>query len=160
MVAYNNPDMEHQDTGTSVSMVTHHTEIIDSQLSKDTVIETEGEENFTALEENEYMLHSCIAHKVLNEDVSEYKVSMTAHSVQTTEELDSRSLSSMVEHQTLLLNTQQSEDDLTDTYIQKNKDADVVLERNYDIHSTTVTHEIITEDIPEHTLSMVTHSIQ
>merc|ERR1711962_1581784 len=160
MVAYSHPDMEHKDTGTSLSMVTHHTEIIDSQLSKDTVIGTEDEENFTVLEENECMLHSCVAHKVLTEDVSDHQVSMTAHSVQTTEELDTRSLPSMVEHQTLLLNAHQSEDDLTETYIQKNKDADVVLEQNDDIYPTTVTHEIITEDIPEHTLSMVTHSLQ
>merc|ERR1711962_1785862 len=41
MVAYNHPDMEHQDSGTSLSMVTHHTEIIVNQLSKDTVIGTE-----------------------------------------------------------------------------------------------------------------------
>jgi len=160
MVAYSHPNMEHKDTGTSLSMVTHHTEIIDSQLSKDNVIGTEDEESFTVLEENECMLHSCVAHKVLTEDVSDQNVSMTAHSVQTTEELDSISLPSMVEHQTLLLNTQQSEDDLTDTYIQKNKDADVVLEQNNNIFPSTVTHEIITEDIPEHTLSMVTHSIQ
>merc|ERR1711962_719437 len=41
MVAYNHPDMEHQDSGTSLSMVTHLTEIIDNRLSKDTVIGTE-----------------------------------------------------------------------------------------------------------------------
>merc|ERR1711962_755775 len=36
----------------------------------------------------------------------------------------------------------------------------VVLEQNNNIFPSTVTHEIISENIPEHTPSMVTHSVQ